>query len=297
MPLMSLKETHFGAVWFIPGINRGKYPCCHSLYLPGPGILIDPASNRHRLEALRREEEVRAVWLSHWHEDHFKDLDLFDDLPFYISQADALPLSGIEHLLAGYEMETDYPYWKQVMEETFHFRPRTPAGYLADGDTIRFDGLTVDVIAAPGHTPGHLSFYFREPEILFVGDYDLTPFGPWYGDHSSSIEETIVSLKHLQTLPAKIWLTSHEKGIFEAPTIEYWQNYEDVIYQREEKLLRALSTPLRLEEIVERWIVFGKPREPREYFEFGEKAIMKKHLDRLLKHGLISEDRGHYVRV
>jgi len=297
MPAMTLQEKHFGPVWFIPGKNRGRYPCCHSLYLPGPGILIDPASNRTRLRALRQEENVRAVWLSHWHEDHFKDLDLFDDLPLYVSRADALPLSGMEHLLAGYDAETDFPYWKQVMEDTFHFRPRTPAGYLAGGDTLTFDGLTVDIIAAPGHTPGHLAFYFREPEILFIGDYDLSPFGPWYGDQNASIEETLASLKHLQTLPARIWLTSHETGLFEAPPAERWKDYEGVIHKREDKLLQALSTPLSLEDIVELWIVYGKPREPRDIFEFGEKSIMKKHLDRLMAQGHVIEEQGRYVRV
>ena len=294
---MKTGEKHFGPLWFLPGRNRGRYPCCHSLFLQGPGILIDPGSDRNRLRALREEEEVTAVWLSHWHEDHFKNLDLFDDLPLYVSEPDALPLSGIEYLLAGYDPETEFPFWKRVMEESFHFRPRVPTGYLVGGETMRFPGMTVDIIASPGHTPGHVALYFREQEILFLGDYDLTLFGPWYGDHNASIEETIVSLQHLQTLPARIWLTSHERGIFEADPGERWRNYEGVIHDREAKLLSILSSPRSLEDIARFRIVFRNPREPRELFESGEKAIMKKHLDRLLRQKLVREDLGRYVRI
>ena len=84
-----MQETHFGPVWFIPGENDGKYPFCHSLYIETAGILIDPASDRKRLQELRENPGVKEVWLSHWHEDHFMHLDLFDDLPFSIMEQDA----------------------------------------------------------------------------------------------------------------------------------------------------------------------------------------------------------------
>ena len=293
---MEVMEKHFGPVWFLPGKNRGRYPYCHSIFLPGPGILIDPASNRERLSALRTQERVRAVWLSHWHEDHFKDLDIFEDIPLYVSREDALPLSGIEHLLTGYDSASEFPYWKKVMEETFHFRPRVPASFLAGGQTIHFDGITVDIIATPGHTPGHLAFYFQEPQILFLGDYDLTSFGPWYGDYSSDIEETIKSLQHLQGLPAKLWITSHEQGIFEELPKERWQAYEDVIHKRDEKLLQVLTAPRSIEDIVQHRIVYGRPREPKEFFAACEKALLKKHLARLTKQGKLIERRGRYLR-
>jgi hypothetical protein len=31
------------------------------------------------------------------------------------------------------------------------------------------------------------------------------------------------------------------------------------------------------------WIVYGRPRDPEAFFEFGERAIMKKHLEWLVK--------------
>ena len=59
--MKDLEEQHFGPVRFIPGENRGKYPSCHSLFIEGAGILIDPASDRERLVRLRETQGVKMV--------------------------------------------------------------------------------------------------------------------------------------------------------------------------------------------------------------------------------------------
>ena len=92
----NMKERDFGPVRFIPGENQGRYPFCHSIYLKGPGVLIDPASDREKLLKLKKNSSVKEVWLSHWHEDHLMHLDLFDDLPLCISEPDAAPLSDLD---------------------------------------------------------------------------------------------------------------------------------------------------------------------------------------------------------
>jgi hypothetical protein len=48
-----MQERCFGPVRFIPGQNNGKYPNCHSIYIEGAGVLIDPASDRDRLIRLK----------------------------------------------------------------------------------------------------------------------------------------------------------------------------------------------------------------------------------------------------
>jgi glyoxylase-like metal-dependent hydrolase (beta-lactamase superfamily II) len=293
---MSSQIVRLENLWFIRGKNKGKYPYCHSLFLHEAGILIDPASDRETLRELRDKGQVKAIWLSHWHEDHFKDLDLFEDMPFYITREDAPPLSSLEEFLAGYDSEEDFQYWQQVLLEEFHFRPRHPAGYLTPNTTLELPGVSVEIVAAPGHTPGHIALFFRETGILFLGDYDLTPFGPWYGDHNSSIEDTISSLHRLRSIPARLWVTSHEQGIFTHPPEELWDRYEKIIYEREEKLLSALGKPLTLEEIVNLWIIYGRPREPRAFFAFGERAHMKKHLQNLIERGMVRKIGDRFIR-
>jgi hydroxyacylglutathione hydrolase len=294
-----MQEQTFGPIRFLPGENKGKYPYCHSLYIEGDKILIDPASNRERLARLREEAGVESIWLSHWHEDHFMHLDLFEDLPLYISEKDAPPLSGIEMFLDAYDVagEKERNAWSAIMVNDFHFKPRSPAGFLKDGETHRLNSVTVDIIATPGHTPGHLCFLFREPEILFLGDYDLTPFGPWYGDRFSSISETIASVRKLENIPAKVWLACHETGIFMEPPGRLWETYLNVIQTRENKLLDFLEHPRTMAEIVNAWIVYGKPREPMDFYAFGERALMQKHLDALMSRSMVEIKGNQYYRT
>lgn len=294
---IEIAEKRFGPVWFIPGEKRGKYPFCHSVYIEGAGVLIDPSSNRERLIDLKEGPGVREVWLTHWHEDHFMHLDLFDDLPLSIAAEDATPLASFDRFMDAYGMNSpeEREYWKKVLEEQFHFRPREPARVLKGGETISLDSITVEVVATPGHTPGHMSFLFREEGVLLLGDYDLTPFGPWYGDVDSSIEGTISSVESLRKVPARVWLASHERGVFTEEPGARWDSYIEVIHERESKLLTRLEQPGTLDDIVNAWIVYGKPREPRAFYEFGERAIMGKHLEKLLKEGRAVLEGGQYA--
>lgn len=292
-----MEEKLFGPVRFIPGDNRGKYPFCHSIYVEGAGVLVDPASSRERLLDLKKEGRVASVWLSHCHEDHFMHLDLFDDRPLFIAEADAPPLSDLEILMDYYGMEENLrDYWRPFFIDQFHFRPRKPSAFLKDGDVVDLGGVSVDIIGTPGHTPGHLAFFFREVEVLFLGDYDLSAFGPWYGDVHSSIEETIRSVKRLKEFPARVWLTSHEKGLFEEEPGEKWDHYLEVIEARESRLLAFLQKPRTMEEIVKACIIYGKPREPRIFYEFGERVHMEKHLDRLMGQGVVAVEDNKYFR-
>lgn len=284
-----MEEIHFGPVWVLPGENRGRYPYCHSLYVEGAGVLIDPASDRARLKRLRDENGVREIWLSHWHEDHFTHIDLFDGIPLKIAKPDAAPLAGLEPFLDAYGMDEAYRLdWRPLLNELFHFRPRKPDGFLAPNARIDLGATRVRIIPAPGHTPGHTALLFEDPNLLFLADYDLSKFGPWYGDRDSDIDDTIASVARLRQLPAEIWITAHETGIFREPPGPLWDRYLGVIRTREEKLLELLQTPRTLEEIAGACIIYRKPREPKHFFEFGEKAHMRKHLEHLAGQGRVT---------
>jgi hydroxyacylglutathione hydrolase len=293
-----MKEKHFGPIWFIPGEQGGRYPFCHSVYVEGAGLLIDPASDRERLIQLRDGPGVKGVWLSHWHEDHLMHLDLFDDLPLSISALDAPPIATVDAFMDAYGMdqEDERTYLRDILLKDFHFRPRQPSGFLQEGTTILMDGLTIEILGTPGHTPGHTAFFFKEQGVLFMGDYDLTKFGPWYGDAESSIEETIASVRRLREIPAQVWITGHESGLFEADPGELWERYLGVIAAREEKLLDFLKQPRTLDDIVEAWIIYGRPREPKAFFAFGERGHMKKHLEKLMREGIVRWEGERYVR-
>jgi glyoxylase-like metal-dependent hydrolase (beta-lactamase superfamily II) len=297
--MRNLKERIFGPVRFIPGMNRGRYPYCNSVYIEAAGVLIDPGSNRERLMQIRENNGIQMVWLSHWHEDHFVHLDLLDDFPLWMSELDTPPLANLDVFLDWYGVkdENERAYWRIELKEKFHYRPRKPERLLQHADIIDLGNVTVEVIQTPGHTPGHLAFFFREPEILFLGDYDLTSFGPWYGDRYSSIDQTINSIKILREIPAKVWLTCHETGVFEEESRTFFDDYLGVIQTREDKFLELLKHPRTMEEIVDTWIIYGRKREPIEIYTFGERANMQKHLDRLMANRVVKFENGKYCRI
>ena len=293
-------DRQFGRIRFVWGDNGGKYPYDHSLYLQGNDVraILDPACSPDKLARLRNEG-VDQVWLSHWHEDHIRYLNIFEDLPLWISERDFPPLTNVEVFMDWYGIEDagSREYWKKDMHETFNYRPRLEARFIKDDEVIDLGNLTVQVIATPGHTPGHLSFFFPEEELLFLGDYDLTSFGPWYGDVLSSIEETIQSVRRLKSIPARRWVAAHNTGLYEVNPGMLWDQYENVIYEREKKLLTFLQKPKTLEEVCSAWLIYGRPREPKAFFEFNEQVMVGKHIENLLKRGKIVYENGCYVRA
>jgi glyoxylase-like metal-dependent hydrolase (beta-lactamase superfamily II) len=297
--MKDFEEQHFGPIWFIPGKNQGKYPFCHSLYIEDAGVLIDPSSDRERLVRLRETQGVKMVWLSHAHEDHFMHLDLFDDLPLWVSDKDSTSLSSVEKFLDCYGIDNDdyRKFWSKMLKEEFHFESRKPIEFLRGGQIIDLGMVTVEVISTPGHTPGHVAFFFREPSVLFMGDYDLSKFGPYYGDPYASIEETIDSLNNLKRIPAKVFITSHGTGVFTENPGELWQDFLNIIFKREDRLLEFLNKPRTLEEVVAAWIAYGRPREPKAFFELGERGLMKKHLERLMRLGRVVQEKSKYIKT
>lgn len=293
-------DVQLGKVRFVCGDNGGKYPFNHSVYLEGDNVrvIIDPSCGLQKLSDLKLKNGVDEVWLSHWHEDHMGFLSLFDHCTLRISEKDFPPLTDINIFLDWYGINEDQlrALWKNIMLNNFNYHPQREALFLKDEETVDLGFLPVQVIATPGHTPGHLSFYFPDEEILFLGDYDLTTFGPWYGDVHSSIEQTIQSIRKLKSVPARRWIASHNTGLFEKNPGKLWDDYENIIYQRSEKIINFLKEPKTLKEILSAWLIYGKPREPKEFFEFNERALVGKHIEHLEAQGKICFDGIRYIK-
>ncbi len=113
----------------------------------------------------------------------------------------------------------------------------------------------------------------------------------------SDIEATIASVNRLRTVPARVWITAHEHGVFESDPGELWDRYLGVIDERESKLLDLLAVPRKMNEIVDARILYGKKREPKEFYDFGERSHMGKHLERLIRQGVVICDEGTYCRA
>lgn len=76
--------------------------------------------------------------------------------------------------------------------------PRMDKG-VSEGDTIEHSGIVLSVIETPGHTKGHVAFYWKDQRALFCGD---TLFSMGCGRLlEGSAEEMFASLQKIKSLP------------------------------------------------------------------------------------------------
>lgn len=283
-----MSEIRFGNLIFIPGPNKARYPFCNSLYIDDERkAIIDPASDETVLKKLK-EKGMDVIINSHYHEDHFLFNYLFPEAKFYIHKDDAPCFKSRKQL---------YYYWGLDNEEqensftayfeAFHYKERVPDFEFSDGDILDFGYTKLKVIHTPGHTPGHSAFYCKEEGVLFMCDFDLNSFGPWYGDRFSDIDQTIESMNKLLSIPAEIYITSHDAGIIKGDIKEKAGIFMDIIRRRESDILEFIQKPKTFEEIIDKWIIYQKPREPKEFWQFAEKATVKKHLEYAIKNGKV----------
>ena len=115
---------------------------------------------------------------------------------------------------------------------------------MADGDKYQFGSLIADVFEVPGHTTGHIAYYFSSEDIAFVGDtlfalgcgrlFEGTPEMMWNSLQKLMAlpDETIVYCAHEYTQSNAQFALSVEPG-----------NAELIARSREIDALRAEGKP------------------------------------------------------
>jgi glyoxylase-like metal-dependent hydrolase (beta-lactamase superfamily II) len=221
---------------------------------------------------------------------------MLPEVEVWSSGEDATALESFEVLLdrygvAGSEWE---PFFRNLLSEKFSYKPRRIARRIADGERLRFGRTEAVAVVAPGHTPGHLCLLFPSDGVLFLADYDLTDFGPWYGDRPCGIESFRRSAKRLAEIGAGVNVVSHEIPVHRGNIGPKVDAYLSRIDRREETLREFLRQPRSRREIVDRRIVYGQGR-PGPWFDYGEWALMSKHIEGMLARGEIAREGDRYA--
>ncbi|MDD2903325.1 MAG: MBL fold metallo-hydrolase [Syntrophales bacterium] len=289
----------YGPIKFIPGRKGGRYPYCHSLVIEGEETwVVDPAGDKDYLRHLARTRRVTAVFISHYHEDHQKYNYLFPEARFYVPAPEAEAFRSLEaaFTLMGLDDPQARDYWGEIMVRDFNFRPLENLVPFEPGQRFRQGGITLEIVAAPGHTPGHSCFYFPGQEVLFLADVDLTPFGPWYGGQTSSLKDFEATLERLAGFQTRTYITAHEQGVYQADEFqEALTAYRQSIAQRDDRLLKMLKTPKTVKQLADGHFFYGKPKDPPFIYHHIERQMLTKHLERLLGQGRVSHAGGAYL--
>lgn len=281
----------FGPLKFIPGNHGGRYPYCHSLILEGPETwVVDPASNKELLGDLARSRRVTRVFLSHFHEDHLKYAYFFPEAAFYVPAAEVAAFTSFEGVfdLVGALSPEFQAHLQQTLLEHFHFRPFRNLVPYHPGERFANGELVLEVVGAPGHTPGHSCFAFPELDLIFLADVDLSAFGPWYADAASDLEAYHETLRQLKGMPFGTVLTAHEQGVFTWEEARAGLDYfSGVLADREALILDRLKRPHTLAQLVELRLIYRRPREPALVYDHMEAQMLSKHLKRLMRQGRV----------
>jgi glyoxylase-like metal-dependent hydrolase (beta-lactamase superfamily II) len=167
-------------------------------------VVIDAAHSADPIIAAVAGRTVRAVLLTHAHNDHVnaaKDLTAATGAPSYLHPADRV-------------------LWDKVHDTA-------PDDELADGNEFHIAGITLRTLHTPGHAPGACCFYSAELGAVFTGD-TLFQGGPGATGRSYSDFPTIIdSIRDkLLTLPSETVVhTGHGGGTSigaESGDLEAW---------------------------------------------------------------------------
>jgi glyoxylase-like metal-dependent hydrolase (beta-lactamase superfamily II) len=115
-----------------------------------------------------------------------------------------------------------------------------PDRVLAEGETIRGDGWTLQAIATPGHTSNHLAFALPETNALFSGDHVMgwatTIVSPPDGDMAAYM----ASLDKLMARDDRVYYPGHGEAIDKPQRLV--RGMLGHRKQREGQILRGLRT-------------------------------------------------------
>jgi glyoxylase-like metal-dependent hydrolase (beta-lactamase superfamily II) len=288
-----LEDRRLGGVTVLYGAGHGKYPHGNSLLVRGARetLIIDPS-----LGVVARKSKlprVDRVWNSHCHEDHIAGNHLFPDAPWELHEADLLGLHSFAGFLQiyGYDDTVLGAGWERALKEQFFYTANPRAAGFRDGHVLELGGgVRVRVIHTPGHTRGHCAFHIEPDDVLYIGDIDLSSFGPYYGDAWSDLADFERSLRVVRSTLAKHYATFHHIGVVDRATfLARMDKFEAVIASREERLLAYLcEAPRTLDEIVKHRFVY-RPSDPVSFADPVERRSMGQHLARLVASGRAQE--------
>jgi glyoxylase-like metal-dependent hydrolase (beta-lactamase superfamily II) len=287
----------FGPVTVLFGQGGGRYPDGNSVLVEGETgtVLIDPA-----LGLIARAELLPAidrVINSHCHEDHVAGNHLFADIPWLFHEADLPGILSLDGMMTIYGFEGAMATaFRTILTDQFHYTPRPDPTPFSGGDVFDLGGVRVEVLHTPGHTRGHCCFLVRwqegdvERRLLYLGDIDLSSFGPYYGDAWSDLADFERSLALVRSVEADWYATFHHIGVLEGREefLARLDKFEAKIGSREQSLLEFLAEPHSLDEIVTHRFVY-RPGDAVSYADSVERRSMQQHLDRLVEAGRVRQ--------
>jgi glyoxylase-like metal-dependent hydrolase (beta-lactamase superfamily II) len=308
------QTVEFGPIKYLWGINTGRFPHDNAIFIDDDiKAIIDPGSDPKQLKKVNEENNIEQVFDSHYHFDHIRFNYLFPDSKILLHELDAPLFESLDRIAEAiglpylYDRDTVEQWKTQLQGGPAYFRgmydvaygpewifsTRNVHGTFKDGDKFEFGDCTMEVVHTPGHSLGMCCFVFPKQRAAYVTDYDLTPFGPWYGSRHCDLEAIITSADRLRDLEDIDWyLTSHEMGIFNRNDfMAGLDEFLAIIDKRDQRILEILEDGSKsMDELVRSSIVYKAKHVEDKFTYLWEWNHIEMHIDRLISKDAVERD-------
>lgn len=290
--------------------GKAMFPYCNTVFIDDEiKALIDAGSGGNAYRQIA-QENIDLILLSHSHFDHTHGLGYFPK---------ARIMAGAEEQYAfqdenKFYITAGFQRWEELMgsQKDARITGGTPlpddvlvkpgfrkielGGVFKDGDEIVVGSTRMVALHTPGHSVGHYSFYFPDQKMLFSGDMDISPRGPWYGGYDSDFGAMLASVEKLIALKPEVLVTSHRKVFYEDIERQL-QDYIQIALDRDEKIMAYLDQPRTLDDIVDQELgFFDLGKTP--FNVFWAKVMILKHLEYHMNAGEVRDLGQHrYVKI
>jgi glyoxylase-like metal-dependent hydrolase (beta-lactamase superfamily II) len=282
-------------VTVISGAKGGKYPDGNSTLIRGTEgiVLIDPSLTVHERGGVG--VTVDRVLISHAHEDHMSGVGAVGAAHICTHHGDLPGVQTLDGFMQVYGLPAEAEdEWRATVQRDFNMTGWPEATGFADGEVFDLGDTAVTVMHLPGHTRGHSAFIVESDGVAFIGDVDLSTFGPYYGDHWSDLADFEASLRRIRDLDAAFYVTFHHKGVVRGRDefLRLLDAFESVIARRDDALMEMLSQPRSFAELLEQGIIYRQGSRPPVFGESVERRSIQMHLDRLCTADVVVEHDG-----
>lgn len=182
-------------------------------------LLVDTLHSTNAKEILNRlkqlgksARDLTGIVLTHAHRAHLGGLAHLQKLagvPVYCHEWEADIVAG-ERRQPCMTLRPMRPYrtWPgQIVSRFVQHPPGRVDHFVTAGDQIG----PLQVVSAPGHTPGHVTFYWPERRALFAGDalVNWPAFGSGWPGYVLNPRQQMQTLRNLAELEAEIFCVGH----------------------------------------------------------------------------------------
>lgn len=178
-----------------------------------------------------------------------------------------------------------HPLEMRLLEEE---QPGLPVSPIREGEFVELGEMRLETIFTPGHSPGHLSFWWEEERVLLGGDNILLPSTTAVTAPRGNLGDYLESLEKVRRLAPRLIYPGH------GPVIEDPIGRIDELIEhrkmRDTQYLEALEaghdTPAKIAELIYQDL-------PERQRKLGA-CVIELHLERFVKSGEVACADGHY---